>query len=51
MEKMVLVLVSERDLHGDGAACQPMLPVKKMDINGSSGTEFYHNDFGQDKAK
>lgn len=29
MEKMVLVLVSERDLHGDGAACQPMLPVKK----------------------
>ncbi|ECO0809218.1 hypothetical protein AAL09_12350 [Salmonella enterica subsp. enterica serovar Newport] len=24
---------------------------EKMDINGSSGTEFYHHDFGQDKAK
>ncbi len=24
---------------------------EKVDINGSSGTEFYHHDFGQDKAK
>ncbi|ENM0558140.1 hemagglutinin repeat-containing protein, partial [Salmonella enterica] len=24
---------------------------EKVDINGSSGTEFYHYDFGQDKAK
>uniref|UniRef100_UPI0025513138 polymorphic toxin type 25 domain-containing protein n=1 Tax=Leclercia adecarboxylata TaxID=83655 RepID=UPI0025513138 len=24
---------------------------EKVDINGSSGTEFYHHDFGKDKAK